>query len=73
MWFLKHWIKVSQLTTEPFLSPGDNLIDAINNKARSFGPMQNTVKWCSDWFWYTSQTSWRKKFGLPDQMVTEAI
>ena len=35
------------------------VIDMINNKARSFGSMQNTARWHSNQFWYTCRRSWR--------------
>jgi hypothetical protein len=41
------------------------LIDLINNKARSFGSMQNTVRWLSDWFWYIFGRSWRNNYLVP--------
>ena len=39
-----------------------DLIDVINNKTRSFRLMQNTVRWCFDWFWYTCRRSWRNNY-----------
>ena len=35
-------------------------IDVKNSKARSFGLLQNTIRWRSDQFWYTCWRSWRK-------------
>ena len=41
------------------------LIDVINTKARLIGSMQNTIRWCSDRFWYTCRVSWKNNYLYP--------
>ena len=45
-------------------------IDVINNKARSFVSMQNTIRWRSDQFSYTCCRSWRKNYLNPPHTGT---